>query len=227
MCLEAGVRMLWLEKPATETAEQLEALITLAEKKRATVCVNFFRRYLPSYRCMRLMLREKELGDCCLLRVLYSPGLARNGVHLLDQLFFLTGADGYELLWIERGGDPANPSFSLRLSTGQIAQVCGADLAYHTNDIAAICTEGTVSILRGGKRAVAERRVENALFPGFYDLQEMEHIISREASLDGYMQPALEDLLQSAAAGKEPRSSLVTALLTQRLLDDVLREACS
>jgi predicted dehydrogenase len=227
LCLEAGVRRLWLEKPATETADQLETLIRLAREKRAAVCVNFFRRYLSVYRELRRMLRQKELGDCRLLRVLYSPGLARNGVHLLDQLFFLTGAEGFELLWVERGGDPANPSFALRLSTGHLASVCGADLSYHSNDISAVCAEGVVSVLGGGKRARVERRVENAMFSGFYELAEADHPMAREASVDDYLSPALDDLLQSAAAGREPQSGLAAALSTQRLLERVLREAAS
>jgi predicted dehydrogenase len=225
LCLEAGVRILWLEKPATETVDQLETLIHLARDARATVCVNFFRRYLPVYRQLRRMLLQEELGECRLLRVLYSPGLARNGVHLLDQLFFLTGARSYELLWVERDGDPANPSFSLRLSTGQIAQICGGDLPYHSNDISAVCAEGVVSVLRGGKLAAVERSIENTLFPGLSELTETDHAIVREASLDNYLQPALADLLQSTADGKEPQSNPATALVTQRLLEQVLHEA--
>ena len=227
LCLDAGVRLVWLEKPATGTLEQLKTLIRLSQEKHATVCVNFFRRYLPVYQKLHLMIKQKEFGNCQLLRVLYSPGLARNGVHLLDQLFFLTGADEYELLWIERGGDCANPAFILRLSTGQLVEVCGANLSYHTNDISAVCSEGIISILRGGKQARVEQRVENELFPGFFNLAEAEHKILQTATLDNYMQPALEDLIKSATTGNEPQSSLSTALLTQRLLEQVLHEAAS
>jgi predicted dehydrogenase len=227
LCLEAGVRLLWLEKPPTVSLAELEELGHLARENGATVCVNFFRRYLPVYRRLHDMLQSEELGACRLLRILYSPGLARNGVHLLDQLFFLTGAEAYDLLWVERGGDPENPAFALRLATGQVAQVCGADLPYHSNDINVICTEGAASIFQGGKRALVERRTENDLFPGFYELREDAHALSQTASLNNYMQPALEDLLHSAAHGSEPQSSLASAHLTQSLLEEVLKEAAS
>lgn len=224
LCLEAGVRLLWLEKPPTATPDELDALIALAEQKQATVCVNYFRRYLSVYRNLRVVIREEVLGPCHLLRLLYSPGLARNGVHLLDQIFFLTGGDAYELLWVERGR-PEHPCFSLRLSTGQTVQADSADLAYHTNDISAVCAKGVASVLRGGKRAVVERRVENALFHGFYDLEDAGEEILGIASLEGYMDNSLADMVAAFAAGRRPHSDLHSARLTQRLLRDILEAA--
>lgn len=225
MCLESGVRMIWLEKPPAATQGEVEALLCLAQEKQATVCVNFFRRYIPVYQRLRGIVRDGEMGQCHLLRILYSPGLARNGVHLLDQLFFLTGADSYDLQWVERR-DPANPAFVLDLSTGQRVQACGADLSYHSNEISAICDEGIVTLSRGGQEARVEQRTPNALFPGFYDLRIIEtHPIVRAASIDNYMQPALDDLVTGFISGTEPQSNLRSASLSLGLLEEILRRA--
>jgi len=224
LCLNHGVRLLWLEKPPTAILKELEALITLADQKAATVCVNYFRRYLPVYQRLRETIQSEALGSCHLLRILYSPGLVRNGVHLLDQLFFLTGAEGYELLWVERGS-PDSPSFVLRMSTGHLVQAAGGDLQYHSNDISAVCAEGVVSVLRGGKRAVMERGIENTLFPGFYDLQDSDYTALGPTSLEGYMDNALHDLLAACRAGVAPQSDLRSASHAQALLEDILRSA--
>ena len=221
LCLESGVRLLWLEKPPTATVAELRELIALAERKQATICVNYFRRYLPVYQRLRDALRMEIFGQCHLIRMLYSPGLARNGVHLLDMLFFLTGAEEYELLWVERGSNDS-PSFVLRLSTGHLVQVAGSELHYHSNDISAICADGIMSVLRGGKRAVMERRVENALFPGFYDLQDGDHAALGVSSMKGYMKNALDDLLASSRTNVAPQSNMRSASYTQTLLEDIL-----
>ncbi|WP_027187363.1 Gfo/Idh/MocA family protein [Desulfovibrio cuneatus] len=225
LCLEAGVRVLWLEKPPTETLDELQALITLADKKNATVCVNYFRRYLPSYQRLKQLIQTQEYGTCHLLRLLYSPGLARNGVHFLDQLFYVTGATAYAIDWVERGRDSENPAFTLRLSTGQRVQAFGAQLCYHSNDIDAVCDRGVFSIHHGGKQATAEIAQENSLFPGFYDLTPVTPSPFGEVSFERYMDRVLEDLVASANEGSLPQSNLHSAYCTQALMEDILAKA--
>lgn len=224
LCLEAGVRMIWLEKPPAETREEMSCLERLAREKQASVCVNFFRRYLPVYQCLRDVIRDGGMGACRLLRILYSPGLARNGIHLLDQLFFLTGAESYTLQWVEQGEDPENPAFALTLSSGQRVQACGANLPYHSNEISVICDGGVVTVLRGGKEVRVDQRASNSMFPGFYELRAADtHRLLHTASIDNYMQPALDDLIVSAASGTEPQSCLRSASVSLGLLEEILQ----
>jgi predicted dehydrogenase len=222
LCLEAGVRMLWLEKPPAATRRELYALHNLAQAHRATICVNFFRRYLPVYQHLRNALLSDEFGRCRFLQILYSPGLQRNGIHLLDQLFFITEAEDYTMLWLEHGIIDENPLFSVRLSTGQTAIICGADFTYHSNDIHAVCDSGIFSVLHGGKRAVVEQCVPNSIFPGFYELHSIDHSIVNEASIDNYMLPVLEDLIACAASGRQPLSNTATSILAVKLLEEAI-----
>ncbi len=223
-CLEAGVKGLWLEKPPTDTLQHLDDLIAAATAAKATVLVNYTRRYLPAYERLREVFRQERHGPCRLIRIVYSPGLARNGVHLLDQLFYLTQADGYDLEWVEK--TPGNsPGFSLRLSNGLLVQASGMDVPYHTNDISLVCDRGVVSILRGGKIAQVERSDENKLFPGFYDLHDAEDDRFVPIAFEGYMDAALADLVECMKNGTKPRSSLESARLSQSLLDDILERA--
>lgn len=227
LCLEAGIRLLWLEKPPTSDTAQLRHLIRQAEKRQAIVCVNYFRRYLPSYRQLKRIIQEQAYGSCLNIRITYSPGLARNGVHLLDQLFFLTEAQNYELLWVEKGGENASPSFALRLSSGQLVLGCGGAASYHTNDISVQCVEAMLAISRGGKENAVAIRYENELFPGFFDLHAQIPSALGSGGLEGYMQASLDDLLACAPRKRLPQSNLRSALLTQQLLEDILKEAAS
>lgn len=223
-CMEAGVRMLWLEKPPADNPEQLLALRDLARRRNVKVCVNYIRRYAGAYRRMKGLLQSGAYGELQLLRLLYSPGLLRNGVHLVDLSFFLTDADAYELLWVDAAGG-ASPSFALRLSTGVLVQACGADLPYHTNDLNAVCSGGALSLLRGGGKAVVESRVEDARYPGFYELDERDSGLLGTLDGDPYMRAALSDLLASLTEDREPLSNPATALLTQALLEEILGRA--
>ena len=225
-CLEAGVRMLWLEKPPTSHVSELQELIALSESKHATVCVNYFRRYLPVYQGLRNMVLNETYGKCTSIRILYSPGLARNGVHLLDQVFFVTGAESYEILWAESGEYEA-PCFVGRLNTGQLVHATSAGYSYHSNDISVVCERAIATAARGGRVSRLEVRQENEIFPGFFDLHDKNPEILGQASLENYMRNGLDDLVRCAQSGRQPLSNLHTALLAQQLLNDVLQQARS
>lgn len=225
-CLEAGVRIVWLEKPPTAHIAELQELIALSKSKNAIVCVNYFRRYLPVYQGLRNMVLGGIHGKCTSIRILYSPGLARNGVHLLDQVFFVTGAESYEVLWVEDGEYEA-PGFVVRLNTGQLVHATSAGYSYHSNDISVVCERAIATVAHGGKVSRLEVRQENEMFPGFYDLHDENPDFLGKATVENYMRNGLDDLVHSAQSGQQPLSNLQTALLSQQLLDDILLLASS
>lgn len=226
LCLEAGVRALWLEKPPTLAVRDLDFLITLARERGSTVCVNYPRRYNPVYHRLKDIFRQEEMGRCRLVNLLYSPGLARNGIHFLDQLFFLSGADDYELLWVEAARGGQSPGFCLRLSTGHLVQAAGADLPYHTNDISVVCERGMVSVLRGGAAVRVEECGPNPRFPGFFNLRSADgERFFGSVQSGGGMEKALADLLAAIGEGRQPASNLVTSRPAQRLLEEILERA--
>ncbi|TXF10389.1 Gfo/Idh/MocA family protein [Pelomicrobium methylotrophicum] len=56
-CLEAGVHVL-VEKPVTETLEQAQALVALADRHRLTLQVGHLERFNPAFLAAREMIRE-------------------------------------------------------------------------------------------------------------------------------------------------------------------------
>ncbi|EMG38407.1 putative dehydrogenase [Desulfocurvibacter africanus PCS] len=220
-CIEAGVAMFWLEKPPAASIADTMEMAELARHHGVTVCVNYFRRFLPVYRRLKETIAG-GLGKCHTISVMYSPGLLRNGCHLVDLLFYLTDAPDYELLWVD-GADPKSPSFGIRLAGGPTAHVCGASLPYHSNTISAVCDEGIISVLYGGRATRFEKRIPNPDFPGFFTLEDHGGNPLGKAGIDDYMSHSLADLLFAHQQGRQPLSNLETALVSQRLMDQVLQ----
>lgn len=224
-CLKSGIKILWLEKPPTLNFGELEKLVNFASQQNATVCVNYFRRYLPYYQKLREIIENGKYGKVLGMNIGYSPGLARNGVHLLDQIFFLSGAEDYKLLWVEEDGDPQSPAFALRLPHGELVLASGGKLSYHTNDIAVQFEHGSASILNGGHCIKLQTSRENILFPGFFNLVEDKEELELPPAPDDYMRRSLKNLLEASRNLEKPASNLETALLSQRLLEDVLTKS--
>ncbi len=221
--VDCGAQIIWLEKPAAASLTDACSMQDMAKEKSITVGVNYFRRTLPAYQYCKSILDTGRFGTCQLLQILYSPGLMRNGCHLVDQLFFLTGANDYELLWLEKANDPDNPLFGLRLSTGHIAVVCGRDLPYHTNTITMIFDQAILSMDKGGRKIHVEKSIPNPITPGFYKLETDNTLFPKIGGIDGHMDYALADLLLAHQEKRQPASNLTTALLTQRILEEILK----
>jgi predicted dehydrogenase len=171
-CLGKKVPMIWLEKPAAGSLQELDRLLEISAQVRSTVVVNFQHRYCTAYQNLRRVYQEQRLGTCGLIQLNYSRGLEANGAHILDMLFFVTGEQAqWHLEWASAGGDRDHPCFSLVLPTGPRVLASGLSLPYHCIDMALTCDQGRVSMLHGGMTLVVEERVEHELFPGFYRLR--------------------------------------------------------
>jgi len=221
-CLQRQVPMIWLEKPAAGSLQELGRLLESSDQVRSTVVVNFQRRYCPTYQKLRRVHQEQRLGPCELIQLNYSRGLEVNGAHILDMLFFVTGdQEQWHLEWVSADGDRDHPCFSLVLANGPRVLVSGLPLPYHCIDIALTCDQGRVSMLHGGMTPVVEERVEHELFPGFYRLRHTAGELLGAGGLDGSMDAALDDLLNAFEQHREPVSTLKTARASLALIEEV------
>jgi predicted dehydrogenase len=221
-CLKKKVPMIWLEKPAAGSLQELDHLLEISSQVRSKVLVNFQRRYCTAYQNMRRIYEEQRFGRCGLIQLNYSRGLEVNGVHILDMLFFVTGDhEPWQLEWASEGGDDENPCFSLLLGKGTRVMVSGLSLPYHCIDIALTYDQGRVSMLHGGMTPVVEACVEHELFPGFYRLRHTGDESLGVGGLAGSMEAALADLLDSFEQNKEPVSNLKTARASLALIEAV------
>ena len=220
-CIEAGIPMLWLEKPPVLSTEELKQLIKQQAKNKTTILVNFQRRYQNSYNKLKEIYANKVLGQTVLVRLTYSRGLLLNGSHIIDMLFYVLGDDDLPLESVLPFGDVDNPSFCLRSSSGLGIIVEGSSLPYHNIDIELTCENGRVSVLYGGMHTRIEKRVEHELFPGFYRLKEKSSGLSDKETTESTMVNALDDLIASCHAKKQPKSNLISSGKTLAIIEKV------
>lgn len=221
-CLKHSVPMVWLEKPPTTSLADLDSLIQENGQLqgKTKILVNYQRRFSPSYIWLQSLYNDLTLGACRLIQINYSRGLENNGSHLIDILFFIVGGESeYRLEWVSNNRS-VNPSFGLTFQNGLSALVSGIELPYHNLDIILTFGLGRASVLYGGTVQRLENKVENDLFPGFYRLAESKALYP-EREIQSSMAEALGDLIAAYEDNREPRSSLVTARRTQKLMEEI------
>lgn len=98
--LEAGVRMVFCEKPLATSLAEADEMITAVNAAGATVAVNYTRRWQPDTVDMRAQLRAGSIGTLSqVISQLGSPRamLFRNLTHSIDLLCYFADA---EPVWV-------------------------------------------------------------------------------------------------------------------------------
>jgi len=222
-CLQHSIPMIWLEKPPATSLADLDKMIQ--ENKqfqgRSKILVNYQRRFSESYTWLQSLYKDQTLGACRLIQINYSRGLENNGSHLLDILFFIVGLQcDYILEWISDSLS-TSPSFALSFQNNLSIIVSGLEVPYHNIDIILTFDLGRASILYGGMVQRIESKIENGIFPGFYRLAESKMVHIDKGDIQSSMTEALRDLIGAYEDNREPRSSLITARRTQRLIEEI------
>lgn len=86
-------RVLVVEKPVCTNADQLEELLALAPSSGVVLVVNHGRRVDPAHRRLSQRVRGGDLGRLVQGRWTYYGGWLHNGVHAVDTLRMLFGAE--------------------------------------------------------------------------------------------------------------------------------------
>jgi len=222
-CLQHSIPMIWLEKPPATSVADLDNLIQENGRfpGRSKILVNYQRRFSENYIWLQSLYQDQTLGACRLIQINYSRGLENNGSHLLDILFFIVGLDfEYRLEWVSNSKS-ASPSFALASQNGFPVLIAGSELPYHNIDIILTFDLGRASVIYGGMVRRIESKVENDLFPGFYRLAESKIIHTDNGEIQRSMAGALSELIRAYEDNREPKSSLITARRTQKLMEEI------
>lgn len=223
LCVEAGVKMLWLEKPPVASVAEGEALLEAVRRCGTTVMVGYQRRYAEPFVSLRAYLKRGARENLLAVSVHYSLKLRRNGCHALDAVSFLLGDPEFSLAGVVPGGDPETPSFLLQAEDLPIS-FTGLAGEFHSLDIILTFKGEQIEILNGGK-LVFHRRVEaDPRYPSRW-LGSPEFAPFPTLDEQNGMADSLTDLLDSFEKGRQPVSNLESAMKTQRIMESVLKEA--
>jgi predicted dehydrogenase len=123
--VEAGVKLLFCEKPLAASGEDAEKIAGLCREAGIPLAVNLSRRWEPG--CIRTagMIADGAIGRPRRAIGLYTRGINNNAAHLVDLVHWWLGpTTNYEIT----GRTVADaPDFRLRTETGVTVDICGMD----------------------------------------------------------------------------------------------------
>jgi len=86
-----GVRGIFLEKPASNSLQNIKKIIEICNKNKITLAIDHQRRYHPFYHYIAKFIQQKKLGTIQLINVYYGAGIANTCSHVFDILRFFFG----------------------------------------------------------------------------------------------------------------------------------------
>jgi len=87
--MDSKVQVIFLEKPACSTLNEMEELISLSAEKKIDIVVNHTRRFDNRYLKIKNNIADSIYGDLVNGLVTYYSGWQHNGVHIIDTLSFI------------------------------------------------------------------------------------------------------------------------------------------
>lgn len=239
-CLDAGISMVFAEKPFTTNLADADRLLKRIDEAGATVAVNHTWRWRPDIAEARAQLDDGALGP--LSQITIEAGgpramLFRNLSHFIDLALHIAGTspewvvaelepehEGYGLDY--RGDGGTDPSLDpgawaiIAFPGGVRAHVSGWKASTADISIQIQCRDGRIAIDSLGARFIENPRTPDGTpssvsGPVSRPLQP-RHTVSG-------MQAGLLDLLDARARGAEPSSSAASARTTIAVIDAILR----
>ena len=239
-CLDAGVPMIFSEKPFTTDLTEADLILERIDAVGASVGVNHTWRWRPEVAEALSVARSGALGP--LSHIVIEAGgpramLYRNLSHFLDLAIHLAdaeprwvigeleaGNDGYGVSYAGDGGrDPARDpgaTATIGFSSGVRAHVSGLKSAVPDVVVQAVCRDGRITIDTLGGRTVAVPRTGDGTPRAVSGpiIQPLRPRFSRSG-----MQAGIADLIDSHRRGTEPSSSARSARRTVAVIDAILR----
>lgn len=217
--IDAGVRLVIIEKPVAEKLEQVDELIRLASKSRATVAVNHGRAWDENTREMIFRLRQGALGEIKSINVIFTGGIVHNGTHMFQIANEILG----QPLAVTASQDSSGVAIGTVEYQDQRRAVFTSlqNHNYSLHELDFVTTSGRCRYLCGGERIEYHDTRESEFFPSFYVLKPIR--IAENPGLSGFMSSAISDLLKSARTGRRPccglpegRQALAVALAFEK-----------
>ncbi|MCZ6632143.1 MAG: Gfo/Idh/MocA family oxidoreductase [bacterium] len=91
-CAEAGIPVIYCEKPAATTVPDAEHMLEACQSRDALLVFNHQRRFRQDHRKLRKHILADNLGELTSISLQWATGRLSNvGSHVIDALFMLTG----------------------------------------------------------------------------------------------------------------------------------------
>lgn len=244
LALDAGVKMIFSEKPFTTSLEEADALLDRIDEAGATVAVNHTWRWRPEVVEAKALVDRGDLGP--LSQISIEAGgpramLFRNLSHFIDLALHIAGT---RPIWVTAELEPGTGFYGLEYSGDG-----GSDPALDPGALAIIGFERDIrAYVSGFKASPADVSIQIQCLQGRVTIDPLgARVVQNPRTSDGTpasvggpairplkpkfktsgMEAGLADLIRAAENGSEPSGSAQTARETVAVIDAILRSHAS
>lgn len=226
-CLEAIARFLpsavVCEKPVALTALEAERVVSLYERERIPLFVNFSRRFDSVVQETRAALDEGEFGRVLNASVRYSKGLLNNGSHALDlmQYFFGQLVTGHVLgeTWDFTKNDPTLSALLSFERCPNVHLIGGDERHYSIFELDIVGERKRRLFDRFGLQVTDYEVRDDPVYDGYRELSKHE---PRSTALDSALTNLVDHVILHLETGEPILCSGWDGLATQQLCERVL-----
>ena len=206
-CAEAGVKVIYAEKPLAWTLGEAEAMVAACRRHGVKLGVGCLRRWHPFYRKAKQLIDEGAIGQVLQVTGYCASNLSHDGSHWVDLMRYFAGDAPVDWLVGEIGSSAAmsddrdryggNAYVAFRNGVRGYLRMMGTGAAVQEWDI--IGEQGRIRALDGGREFELWRREGN----GKTD-RPVREAFPRPQRLPSPTSQAVADMIQCLETDKEP-----------------------
>lgn len=228
VCLRLKPKLIFCEKPVTESVIDTERLIEACLTSKILLGVNYSRRFDPDIKILKADIEEGNWGKLRSVVGCYNKGILNNGSHMLDLLQLLLGP-----MKIVKVGKPVkdffqnDPTIPVWLENEQgipIHLACAHAADYAVFEIQFIFSLGILTMEDGGLFWRERRVVDSDTFKGYRVLNEG---VRRAGKYPRAMIEAIDNIYGAITKSVPLASTGETALLAQKMCEIIKELAIS
>lgn len=219
---EPGIRGVLLEKPMASSVAEARIIVDRAAERNIKLAVNYSRRYSSRFRELIRFVQQGGIGDIQTISGVYTKGIRHNGTHWIDLLLWFDSSilDVSAVPKVDDTEEDPTPDVYFRLADGTAFLHACDKQAYTVFEMDLLGTIGRLRIVDGGHGIEYYSRHASPSYVG-------HHVLVREpAPISGDMKNvignAVQDLVDSVLADREPQCSGLVGLQPLRVSDAIL-----
>lgn len=228
IALSLKPRLIFCEKPITTLLTDTERLVNECRKAGVLMAVNHTRRWDPSVQKLSADIATGKRGKLRAVVGSYNKGILNNGSHMLDLLHFLVGplkiSSIGKPIYDYFSDDPSIPVYLEGLQELPIHLVCGHAEDYALFELQLVFSSGILTMEEGGMYWRERCAMESETFKGYRQLSGGERYAGEYPRA---MLQAVDNIFRALHHSEQLRSTGESALLAQRMCQQIKQQACS
>jgi predicted dehydrogenase len=198
--LESGIEIIFCEKPIAYGLEEARQMQWLVDRGKATVFVNYLRRWDPGIQEVASLLKAGQIGHIQHIVAYYGKGILNNGTHIIDllNLFFGLPLSAQVLRVVDDSYSDADPTVDCVLKYEAephdfpVYFMASNYQYFSLFELDIVGTKGRIRIIKNGEQIEVYSVREAKTFPEYSNLGYLRNI---PGDLKHALKHAVEELV--------------------------------